>query len=59
MANVTGTTADRFIDEVWSTELNRAITFDLVIANLFADWTSKMKGGGEGGRVAKREKGIQ
>jgi len=32
---------------VWSTELNRAITFDLVIANLFADWTARMKGSGD------------
>ena len=47
MANVTATTADKFIDEVWSNELNRAIMLDLVIANLFADWTSKMKGSGD------------
>ena len=47
MANVTSTTADKFIEEVWSPELNRAITFKLVIANLFADWTSKMRGSGD------------
>jgi hypothetical protein len=47
LANVTATTADKFIDDVWSTELNRAIEFDIVIAGLFADWTSKMAGHGD------------
>ena len=47
MANVTSTTADKFIDEVWSPELNRAIEFNIVIAGLFADWTSKMKASGD------------
>ncbi len=47
MAPVTGTTADKFIDEVWSAELNRAITFALIIAALFSDWTSRMKGSGD------------
>ena len=47
MANVTGTTADVFIDEIWGPELNRAIEFKLVIAALFSDWTSKMRGSGD------------
>jgi len=47
MANVTGTTADKFIDEIWSPELNRAIEFKLVIAALFSDWTSRMSGSGD------------
>ena len=48
MANeVTLTTANRFIDEYWSDELNRAIEYDIVIAPLFADWTSKMSGSGQ------------
>ena len=47
MANVTGTTADLFIDEYWSPELNRAIEFDMVIAGLFADWTSRMAKSGD------------
>ena len=42
MGNVTAATADKFIDEVWSDELNRAIEYDIVIAGLFTDWTSKM-----------------
>ena len=47
MANeVTTTTAARFIDEWWSDELNRAVEFDTVIANLFTDWSSKMPGHG-------------
>lgn len=47
MANVTVTTANVFIDDVWDPELNRAIEFDTVIAPLFADWTSKMRGHGD------------
>ena len=48
MANeVTSTTADVFIDEIWSSELNRAIEFELVIAGMFSDWTSRMKGSGD------------
>src|SRR3990172_2352318 len=47
MANVTGTTADKFIDEIWSAELNRAVEFKLVIAALFADWTKRMKSSGD------------
>lgn len=48
MANeVTATTAARFIDEWWGDELNRAIELDLVIASLFADWSSRMSGHGD------------
>ena len=47
MANVTGTTADLFIDEIWSSELNRAVEFKLVIAALFSDWTKRMRGSGD------------
>ena len=47
MANVTSTTADKFIDEYWSPELNRAITFDIVIAGMFADWTERMRNSGD------------
>ena len=47
MANVTGTTADKFVNEVWSNEVNRSIQFKLVIAALFADWTSKMGQSGD------------
>ena len=47
MAGVTSTTADKFIDEIWSSELNRAVEFALVIAALFSDWTSRMKGSGD------------
>ena len=47
MPNVTVTTADIFIDEAWSPELNRAIEFDIVIASLFADWTKFMSGSGD------------
>lgn len=47
MPNVTSTTADKFIDEVWSAELNRAIEFKLVIAGLFSDWTSRMRSSGD------------
>ncbi len=42
MGFVNVTTADKFIDEVWSDELNRAVEFDIVIAALFSDWTKKM-----------------
>jgi len=44
VAAVTSTTADKFIDEVWSNELNRAIEFDIIICAMFSDWTKKMKG---------------
>ena len=47
MPNVTATTADKFIDEIWSSELNRAIEFELVIAAMFSDWTSRMRGSGD------------
>jgi len=47
LANVTATTADKFINEVWSDELNRAIEYDIVIAGLFSDWTRKMAGSGD------------
>ena len=47
MAEVNSTTAAVFIDEIWSAELNRAVEFKLVIAALFADWTSRMRGSGD------------
>ena len=47
MGNVTAASADVFIDEIWSKELNRAIEFKLVIAGLFSDWTSRMRGSGD------------
>jgi len=47
LAQVTPTTADKFIDEHWDPELNRAIEFDIVIEGLFADWTKKMAGSGD------------
>ena len=47
MANVTATTADKFIDEHWSPELNRAIEFDTVIFSLFSDWSKRMSGSGD------------
>lgn len=48
MANeVTATTAEKFIDEIWSDELNRAIELDIVIAAMFSDWTSRMAGHGD------------
>lgn len=47
MANVTATTADRFIDEYWNPELNRAVKFDIVIADLFTDLTSRMRSSGD------------
>lgn len=37
MANVTATTAAKFIVDVWANELNRAIQLDLVIADMFTD----------------------
>lgn len=47
MANITGSTADVFIDEKWAPELNRAIEFDIVIASLFTDMTSRMSSSGD------------
>ena len=47
MANVTGATADKFIDEQWSPELNRAIEFDTIIMGMFSDWTSRLSGSGD------------
>mgnify|MGYP001575772484 CR=1 FL=1 len=47
MPNVTGTTADIFIDEKWSPELNRAIEFDIVIFPLFSDWSKRLSGSGD------------
>lgn len=47
MANVTATTANVFIDDVWGPELNRAIEFDIVIMPLFADWSERMAGHGD------------
>lgn len=47
MANVTATTAARFITEQWAPELNRAVEFDTVIMPMFADWSSKLAGGGD------------
>lgn len=47
MANVTATTAARFITEHWGDELNRAVEFDLVIDSLFADWSNRLKGDGD------------
>ena len=44
---MTATTADKFVDEVWAKELNRAIEFKLVIADLFTDRTSEMAGHGD------------
>ena len=44
---MTATTADKFIDDVWSNELNRAIEYKLVIGNLFSDWSGKMTGHGD------------
>lgn len=47
MANgpVTVTTADMDFAENWSTDLNDAIKLDIVIADLFEDWTSKLPSG--------------
>lgn len=47
MAVVSSVTADKFIDDVWSSELNRAVEFDTVIMGLFTDWTSRMAGHGD------------
>ena len=47
MANVTATTAEKFIDEVWAKELNRAIELDIVIADLFKDRSGEMAGHGD------------
>lgn len=44
---MTATTAEKFIDEVWSPELNRAVEFDTIIAGLFSDWTGRMSGHGD------------
>lgn len=32
---------------MWSDELNRAVEFDMVIASLFSDWSSRMAGHGD------------
>ena len=45
MAAITATTADVDFDESWSTELNDAIKLDVVIADLFEDWTSRLPQG--------------
>ena len=50
MAAVTSTTATKFINDVWSKELNRAIEYDTVIASLFADYSKRAKQNG-GGQV--------
>ena len=47
MPNVTATTAARFIDEWWNPELNHGVEFDIVIMDLFSDWSSKMRGSGD------------
>lgn len=47
MPNVTATTAAKFIDEIWSDELNRAVMLDTVVGQMFADWSSKMQGHGQ------------
>jgi len=49
MANVTATTAAKFIGDVWSKELNRAIELDIAIDALFADKTKQatIMGGGQ------------
>src|SRR3990167_11006503 len=47
MANVDGTTVDKFIDEIWSNELNHAIKHETVIAELFDDRTSEMRSSGD------------
>src|SRR3990167_6071285 len=47
MANVTATTAEKFIDDVWAKELNRAIEFKMVIAGLFKDRTEEMRQHGD------------
>ncbi len=49
MATVTPTTAAKFIGDVWSKELNRAIEYKLVIDSMFKDWSARAKvnGGGQ------------
>lgn len=47
MPNVTITTAEKFIDEVWNPELNRGVELDIVIASLFSNWTDRMAGHGD------------
>ena len=46
---VTSTTADKFINDVWSPELNRAVEFDTIISALFDDKSkvAKQRGGGQ------------
>lgn len=41
MPNVTATTVDAYINDVYDPELNRSIEFNLVIANQFSDWTKR------------------
>lgn len=50
MANVTATTAAKFINDVWAAELNRGIQLDRVMAQLFTDKSSDAKSDG-GGQV--------
>ncbi len=50
MANVTQTTAAKFINDVWANELNRAIMLDRVIVQLFTDKTKDATADG-GGQV--------
>ena len=45
MANVTVTTADKHIDEMWTPELNRAVELDIVIAALFDDRSKQLPHG--------------
>ena len=47
MANVTATTADIFVDEQWSPELNRAIEYDTIIMGMFTDLSSRLSGSGD------------
>ena len=47
MANITATTAARFITEQWGDELNRAIEFAIVIDPLFSDWSDRLSGHGD------------
>lgn len=49
MTNVTATTAAVFINQIWSPELNRGVTYDTVIDGLFADKTKQATehGGGQ------------
>src|SRR3990167_1268558 len=47
MANVTSATADVFFQEVWGPELNRAVEFETVIFDMFADWTDKAGSSGD------------